>query len=507
MAAQVLMIFGQYEKYESKYCIGNLAMDPIISNKTVAIGFVGNGGLYPVGLGPGAEYPEFKYNKYLIQSSNPNSVFRLTRQLLFDLGLDRVNFGTPSWNPIGDLVKEGANILLKPNWVLHGAQNGIDSLVTHQSIIHAILPYVYLAKPKRIIIGDAPLQYCDLDALLKNYDFSFFLNNASGCPLEIKDFRRTISTISNKFWKVKEHCAPRDDYYEVGLGQHSLLEPISSDWEKFRVTVYDPRLMWKHHYKGCHNYLIAKDILNADLVINLPKLKTHEKAGVTCCLKNLIGINGNKEYLPHHRKGGSFKGGDAYYGSSMLLGLMEGVWDVANKNRNNALIFNVLFRLAFKIKALDERLGGSGRAEGSWYGNDTIWRTCLDLNRILLYCSANGRICNKPVRSVLNLVDAVIAGQGAGPLNPEPLNAHMLLGGVNSAAVDWVAAAMLGYDPQKIPTINNAFKPFDFPIVTYQPDEIELVHNSLAQKVNEFVKINMIPAKPASGWENYIEAN
>ena len=32
---------------------------------------------------------------------------------------------------------------------------------------------------------------------------------------------------------------------------------------------------------------------------SLPKLKTHKKAGITCALKNLIGINGNKEYLPH----------------------------------------------------------------------------------------------------------------------------------------------------------------------------------------------------------------
>jgi len=34
-------------------------------------------------------------------------------------------------------------------------------------------------------------------------------------------------------------------------------------------------------------------------------LKLHRKAGITCALKNLIGINGNKEYLPHHRLGGS----------------------------------------------------------------------------------------------------------------------------------------------------------------------------------------------------------
>jgi uncharacterized protein (DUF362 family) len=59
--------------------------------------------------------------------------------------------------------------------------------------------------------------------------------------------------------------------------------------------------MAKTHHPGVHQYLVAKEVIEADIIINLPKLKTHRKAGVTCALKNLIGINGNKEYLPHHR--------------------------------------------------------------------------------------------------------------------------------------------------------------------------------------------------------------
>lgn len=61
--------------------------------------------------------------------------------------------------------------------------------------------------------------------------------------------------------------------------------------------------MARAHHVGVHQYLLAKAVLEADVVINLPKLKTHKKAGVTCALKNLIGIHGNKEYSPHHRVG------------------------------------------------------------------------------------------------------------------------------------------------------------------------------------------------------------
>jgi hypothetical protein len=35
--------------------------------------------------------------------------------------------------------------------------------------------------------------------------------------------------------------------------------------------------------------LIAKDVLEADIIINLPKLKMHKKAGVTNALKNFVG--------------------------------------------------------------------------------------------------------------------------------------------------------------------------------------------------------------------------
>jgi len=43
-----------------------------------------------------------------------------------------------------------------------------------------------------------------------------------------------------------------------------------------------------------HEYLLCRTPMDADVFINLPKLKTHKKVGVTCALKNLVGINANK---------------------------------------------------------------------------------------------------------------------------------------------------------------------------------------------------------------------
>ena len=55
-------------------------------------------------------------------------------------------------------------------------------------------------------------------------------------------------------------------------------------------------------------------------------------------------------------------------------------------------------------------------------------------------------------RQVLHVVDAVVAGQGDGPLSPQPLPLGLILAGQNAAAVDWVGAHLLGYDPERCPS-------------------------------------------------------
>src|SRR5438045_9670723 len=52
--------------------------------------------------------------------------------------------------------------------------------------------------------------------------------------------------------------------------------------------------------------------MDADVFINLPKLKTHKNVGLTCALKNLVGINANKNWLPHQTEGTPDQGGDQF---------------------------------------------------------------------------------------------------------------------------------------------------------------------------------------------------
>src|ERR1022692_1434372 len=50
---------------------------------------------------------------------------------------------------------------------------------------------------------------------------------------------------------------------------------------------------------GAHRYAVGNTVLSADVILNVPKLKTHMKTGMTGALKNFVGIVGSKDFLPH----------------------------------------------------------------------------------------------------------------------------------------------------------------------------------------------------------------
>ena len=409
--------------------------------------------------GPEADYPEFSQ---LPRAAAPNPVFALVRESLQTLGLDADRFGTPEWNPLGDLVQPGGRIVVKPNWVLHANQGdgGMDCVITHPSVLRAVLEYVFLAAPAQVILGDAPLQGCDFEKLLDYGGLRAVIAEfqGRGLPLEVKDFRRTVMRTDTGLKEVDEELRPESDYRLVDLGADSLLEPISKDWRKFRVTVYDPRKMWKHHRPGRHRYLVAREILEADLVVNVPKLKVHKKAGITCCLKNLIGINGNKEFLPHHRKGAADVGtGDNYPRAHWRLSWAEHLLDFANRYlRGWPWVYRLFERVAWRSLVQRQKVDPAAQLEGSWHGNDTIWRTCLDLNRALLYANRKGEMTDTVQRKEISIVDAVIAGQGEGPLAPDSLKTGAVLAAYNPAIGDFVAATLLGVDRETIPLLRHA---------------------------------------------------
>src|SRR5882762_962561 len=392
------------------------------------------------------------------------------RSLLHQAGLDRSRAGSPEWNPLGDIVRDGERVVLKPNWVRdrNGSGEGLDCLVTHTHLIEAILHYVAKARPRSIVIGDEPVQGCNFDRLLADCRVPAMIETfrAHGVEVAVKDFRRTILENERLGERGLEECRPLEEFVLFDLGRESVLEPVSTADSEFRVTMYHPDWLKRTHGPGRHQYLVARDIIEADIVINVPKLKTHKKACVTGALKNIVGINGHKEYLPHHRKGGSAEGGDCYPGRSRVKRLIEDLLDATNRARSLAAR-RILAHLVRAGMGIARTVGVDDNYEGSWYGNDTVWRMSLDLQRVLLYGASDGRLSEGAQRRVLTITDAIIAGEGDGPLSPSPVAFGMMTLASSTAAADWVHALLMGLDPGHIPLIREAFTRHRYPLARF----------------------------------------
>lgn len=460
---------------------------------------------------PDRVYPEF--NGRVLPGAECNPVFSLCRQLFFDLGLDAENFSTPSWNPLGGLVQPGQKVLIKPNLVRHLHLTGgmYETVVTHGSLIRCLLDYVALALRGQgaITVGDAPVQSADFSKIVERNGLRAICDDVEaiwGLPVKLVDFRLWTVKLDEMHRPVEGQTLGGDPfgYKAVNLGTQSLLAPLANQHKLFRVTSYDCHEMATHHNRQTNEYLIPKTVLDADVVINLPKLKTHRKVGMTAALKNLVGINGHKDWLPHHRCGAIEEGGDEYLMASRLKTIKS---EIESRMGTSQIWSNPLSRLAVratrKIAALS---GKDSYEEGSWYGNDTLWRTVLDLNRLLIYADREGVMNDLPQRRCFTVVDGIIAGEGEGPMEPDPRACGVLVAGTSPVAVDTVLATMIGFDYRKIPIISRGFEIKDWPLAEFSPLDINIVSSGPPwQDLKAGHPCQAFCFTPPAGWSGHIE--
>jgi hypothetical protein len=203
---------------------------------------------------------------------------------------------------------------------------------------------------------------------------------------------------------------------------------------------------------GRHAYLLSETVLSADLVVNLPKLKTHKKTGVTLALKNLVGINGDKNWLPHHSVGSPESGGDEFPEARWIDRWRSRATELARlrlaRGRSRRL-----FRLARRVEGATR--GRDFIRSGNWWGNRTAWRMCCDLNRCLYYSDRRGLALDapEPIRAVLTVMDGVVAGEGEGPLSPLDVPLGVVLAALDPVALDLAAIRLMGFDEKKIPKV------------------------------------------------------
>ena len=291
-------------------------------------------------------------------------------------------------NPFQEYLKPNQCAVIKPNWVMHWCPNDatLACLLTSAELVLYVAEYCAKAMggQGRVIIGDAPIQGCDLESLLQQTG----MNSAAAelcrrypqLQVEIQDWRLTVMRRERASARLvageQIDLDPQavDEYAQVDLGQESFLEEIADHSHRFRAMMYQPSLLSLHHSPGMHQYLVRKCVLNADLFVNLPKMKTHEKAGLTGAMKNLVGTIGHKGYLPHHVKGAYFAGGDSYCISDRFAAWAEDLYDRQWENRERiGRARGWLREKIHRALQIGSRIVGGNRIPlGSWCGNDTI---------------------------------------------------------------------------------------------------------------------------------------
>ena len=443
-----------------------------------------------------------------------NQVLSGVRAVLRDLGLDAAHAGQADWNPLGDLLQPGQRVLIKPNLVLDRHPRGGDlfALITHGSVVRALLDFAARALEGRgtICIGDSPLQTTDFEAATQAAGLAAVCADARrrhpGLDVQLLDFRKVVSQRDERghiaAWR--EAAGDPAGYAVFDLAADSALAPLGPAARHFRVSNYEAADTQQYHAAASHRYVIARSVLDADLIINVPKLKTHCKVGVTLGLKNFVGTVGRKQCLAHHREGGAGQGGDEYPGRSLLKR-----WSEQLERRIDGTPAGVrreALKLVYRVnERLIRTLGLNPVRDGGWYGNDTCWRMTLDLVRIARYGRADGTMADTPQRPILTLLDGITAGEGEGPLEAVARPTGALLGGLNPVQVDRAAARFMGFDPDRIPLLRGALQLARWPLASGDADDVRVNGEPVPGHALGDRRIGP-PFAPPLGWVGHMES-
>jgi uncharacterized protein (DUF362 family) len=465
---------------------------------------------------PPVRYPELAQLGADTAVDPGNGVYACVREAFALLGLDAKRFGSPDWNPLGGFVRPGDRVLVKPNWVApgHYLDDSWEQIVTHGAVLRAVLDYVQIALrgEGRIALADGPMLSSDFGAILQRTGVDalreHYAGRRDGVPVLVADLRDTYLETRDHV-VLRAHRLPGDPCgsVDVNLGRRSLFYGFRGEGRYYGAE-YDTEEVNRHHRGEIQEYRLSGTAMSSDVLIDVPKLKTHQKVGVTLALKGVVGLNCGRNWLPHRTQGTPRQGGDQFADSGwrqrLELALVRGFEKASLRYPGWA---PAVYRWAKRIGRWV--FGPTHRTVrgGAWHGNDTLWRMVLDINRALMYADARGTVQGRPVRRRFCVVDGIVAGEGMGPVYADAKPCGLVLAGRNPVAVDVVATELMGFDHRKIPMLAHAFDPHDLPLVAFGPDEIAVVSNVLewSGPLGVLRSARPFAFAPPLGWKGHIE--
>ena len=447
-----------------------------------------------------------KDNEVLVYKQTPN---------YYDLQKNSLEFISKYLDKVLDVIVPGNKVVIKPNFVKehHLYKLDWDYIITHPTVIEMVLQSVIkrLENNGKIYVVDAPQTDSDYDMIMKN----------TGLPVIIERLKKETDVEiyyfdlreERYYYKegiiVRKKKLPGDPNGTIKVNLRDQSEFYGKICKDYYGADYDMAETRRYHNETDNIYILSKTILDADVFINMPKLKTHKLAGVTISLKNLVGTCVIKNSIPHHTLGSPESGGDKFQNDtkkrrseSILKNLAIEVLKAKNP------VINYPFILIKKIAGL---FYGSPQSEtirnGIWYGNDTIWRSVLDLNKILLFADANGAMHDSVQRKYISIVDGILGGEKSGPMEADRKESGIIILGVNPVAVDTVGATLMGYDYKKIPSISHGYATKGYELTNFNSEDISIVSNEKIweKKISEFTREETLKFEPHFGWKQNIE--
>jgi uncharacterized protein (DUF362 family) len=414
-----------------------------------------------------------------------------------------------------DFIRRGKRVVLKPNWLKEHDERRPgpgqwEHVVTHPSVIEAVVRWVApkLQNSGSIVICDAPqtdssftrlADYCGLREMLMRCAQAF-----PGVDFKLLDLRpeewQAVDGVT-----VSKTKLPGDPLGSTHVRLNGASEFVGYSGEgKLYGASYNMAETNARHAGARHEYLLCRTPMDADVFINLPKLKTHKKVGITCALKNLVGINANKNWLPHHTEGAPEQGGDQFPAATTKARLEHSWMGMAKRWLKDR---PAMSRLFVPVKKIGRFVFGDTQTvvrSGNWHGNDTCWRMVLDLNKCFFFFDAAGEPRQRPVK-YLTVVDGIIAGEGNGPMSPDPKPCGVIIAGRHPAAVDCVAAELMGFEWRKLRLLKQAFSLREMNFVPFAAEAIEVISNRAAWTGKLSQIDETFHFRPHFGWVGAIE--
>ena len=431
---------------------------------------------------PSERWPEYAWPPI---SGSRNCVYEAVRGALHLLEMDATNYGRADWNPLGELVRPGDSVVVKPNLISHSHKyqpSEWQSVITHGSVVRAVVDYVLIALrgDGEVWIADGPQLDADWDLIIQRTGLQHVVDyyaQVSPVPVRLLDLRDLWTDVRDDV-RYGSRVLPGDPRGStvVRLGEASSLRGPGFDDARYYGADYDQDETNFHHADGRHEYRVSRTVMGADVLINVPKMKTHKKCGVTLAAKNLVGVNTGRNWLPHYRQGGPSAGGDQFPGDSAKARVeIAGIRWFQRATLSTPLIAP-LFKMA---KRLARPLFGHTRdtvRSGNWSGNDTVWRMVHDINKCVLYFDANGSLRPEP-RRYFAVVDGVIAGHRNGPEAPDPYPAGTIVAGSNPIALDYATTILMGFDPSRFPILREGFGGSWLPLTRFGQEDVVVSSN------------------------------